>query len=648
MLRRGNEDAVFAAALLLLGGAVAALLVVAAAFLGQPSAQYLLGRFILDLPLQGAAAVGQLVAVVALAALISGLAGLKMVRRERRRRRRAEERLQRLAQAAEQAGELVTILTPDGRIVFANPAVERVTGFARREILRRRGAPWLPWYDSEQTFDVVRGTVLAGERFSGTVEGRRKDGAPLVLQEEATGVRDARGRVVHIVSTATDVTREKRFEARLKYIGAHDPVTGLPNRRHFAAELDARLRKGGGLAVIILDVDRFSQVNDMFGAAVGDEVLRRFGRGLRAAAGERDLVARLGSDEFGVIHMGGGLDVEAIAERIRNAVSGNIVVAGQEVVTTVTIGIAVSPESGTDGATLLRHAGMALAGAKGQGRRGILTYSMDLSQEIFGSYALERNLASALRNGEYAVEYQPYCDLASGRITGAEALLRWRSAELGVVSPGLFIPALEASGAIVEVGEWVLRTACCQLKDWSGRRRPVGVAVNLSQIQFRQRDLVQRVADALQASGIDPALLTLELTESVCISDLELAVGVLKRLKDLGVSLSVDDFGTGYSSLSYIRKLPVDTLKIDQSFVREVSRDPDAASIVSAIAGMARSLDLKTIAEGVETEEQRNVLRLLRCDYGQGFLFSPAVPADAFEEYCAAPAAHTPDAVAAL
>jgi EAL domain-containing protein (putative c-di-GMP-specific phosphodiesterase class I) len=241
---------------------------------------------------------------------------------------------------------------------------------------------------------------------------------------------------------------------------------------------------------------------------------------------------------------------------------------------------------------------------------------------------MQRRLASALRNREYDVHYQPYCDLATGRVSGAEALIRWQSEDLGPVSPTEFIPVLEDSGLIVAVGEWVLRTACRQIGDWQRLRRALPVAVNLSQLQLAQHDLVSMVGDAVKEHAIDPRHLTLELTESICVRDIELASGLLRRLKDVGVSISVDDFGAGYSSLRHVKVLPVDNLKIDMSFVRDVTSDPDAASIITAITTMARGLGLRTIAEGVESEEQRNILRLLRCDLGQGYLFGPAVAAD--------------------
>jgi len=582
-------------------------------------------------------AVRVMVVVTCLAALVVVLLSLAIVRRERQRRRHTEDRLARLLQTADQAGELVAIVNRRGRIEYVNRAVEQATGWTRDELMGKRSMPWLPWYADEQVFDDVRATVLGGNSYRGTIGGVRKDGSSFLLQEHATPLREGTGPVTRFVSTARDITRQKQLEDRLEYLGTYDPLTGIPNRRYFADlltfELGERQHDDGRLAVMIMDIDRFKYINDLFGVAVGDEVLQRITEVLKASIGEHDVVARLGSDEFGVVHRYDArlIDTAGVAEHIRQAVSQKITVGGQDIVTTVTIGIASCPEHGTDVRTLLQRADMALSRAKTQGRNAVLFYHKDMSERISDFYIMERRLFGALRNGEYRVDYQPYCDLITRRVSGAEALIRWNNGELGAIAPSRFIPALEESGLIVEVGEWVLQTACRQIREWKRAGRPVPVSVNLSHAQFRNRNLVSNLSSMVREAGIDPRLLTLELTESICINDLDFTVGVLKKLKDVGVSLSVDDFGTGYSSLSYIKKLPVDTLKIDMSFVRDVTRDPDAASIVTAITSMARSLDLSTIAEGVESEEQRNILHLLRCDMGQGYLFSPAVPAGDFD-----------------
>jgi diguanylate cyclase (GGDEF)-like protein len=388
------------------------------------------------------------------------------------------------------------------------------------------------------------------------------------------------------------------------------------------------------VAVLVIDVDRFKYINDLLAPGLGDAALCRIAAVLRSLAGARGVACRLGGDEFAVALSFATLaDVDAFAAALRGAL-GRASETDAEGLPPITVGtgIACSPEDGSDAATLLRNADLALAAAKASGRDAVQRFTRELSIQARERYSLHRRLAAGLRNGEYHVHYQPYCDLTSGRVSGAEALIRWDSGDLGAVAPVKFIPELEDSGLIVRVGEWVLRTACRQISDWQRSRRALPVAVNLSQLQLGQHDLVSMVRGAVKEHAIDPHQLTLELTESLCVRDIDFAIDLLRQLKEVGVSISVDDFGTGYSSLSYVKRLPVDNLKIDMSFVRDVTRDPDTASIITAITTMARSLGLKTIAEGVETAEQRNILRLLRCDMGQGYHFGPAVSADAFEQ----------------
>jgi diguanylate cyclase (GGDEF)-like protein/PAS domain S-box-containing protein len=582
-----------------------------------------------------------MVVVACLSAVVVVLISLAILRRERYRYRWLQERFSRMLITADQAGDLVTIMNRKGRIEYVNRALEIASGYAKRELVGRKNRHGFPWYGDQLVFDEMRRTVLAGFPFRGTVSCRRKDGTPFLLLEHVAPLRERNGHVTRLVSTARDVSRQKLVEERLDYLDNYDPLTGIPNRRHFAQllkqELGDKRPVDWLLSVMILDIDRFKYINDLFGSEVGDDALRRIADIIRSVLGEQDIVARLGSDEFGVIHRYNAtfIDTGAVAERIRTAVSQKIAVGGQDIVATVTIGIASFPDSGRDARTLLRNADMALSRAKAQGRNSVQFYSREMNERISQFYAMEKRLIGALRNSEYRVNYQPYCDLITKRVSGAEALIRWHNSELGFVAPSTFIPALEESGLIVDVGEWVLQTACRQIRELDRMNRSLSIAVNLSQAQFRHRNLVAMVADTIKGTNIDPRFLTLELTESICIQDIDFAITVLKKLKDAGVSISIDDFGTGYSSLSYIKRLPVDTLKIDMSFIHDVSRDPDAASIITAITGMARSLKLKTIAEGVESEDQRNILHLLRCDMGQGHYFSPAVGAEEFEKMIA-------------
>jgi len=576
-----------------------------------------------------------------LASIVVALIAITGMRRERLYHRQTEARLQRALQTADQAGDLIAIVNRKGRIEFINRTVEQMTGFSHEELQGKTHRPWLPWYAEDQAFDAVRQTVMTGGSYRGLVSCRRKDGTPFLIDEHVTPVIETNGVVDRFISTARDVTRLKQIEDRLDYLDRYDPVTGIPNRRSFGdllkREIEDCERAGGLLAVVVLDIDRFKPINDIFGAGVGDEVLRQITRALRTPIGPGDRIARLGSDEFGIIHRYDmqHLTANIVAERVQRAVAQKIFVGGHEIALTASIGLAIFPDDGQDAATLQNHADMALSRAKARGRNTIQHYSRDMNDTIFEFYVMEKRLSDALLNNEYQVEYQPYCDLATREVAGAEALIRWSNSEIGTVSPAQFIPSLEESGQIVDVGAWVLKKVCRQIREWNRIKRTCPIAVNLSHIQFRHKDLVTIVANTIRELNIDPRQLTLELTESICIHDMDFTVSVLKKLKDTGVSLSIDDFGTGYSSLSYIKKLPVDTIKIDISFIRDVSKDPDAASIITAITGMARSLDLKTIAEGVETEGQRTVLHLLRCDMGQGFYFSPSVPAKDFERILA-------------
>ncbi|MDH4162222.1 MAG: EAL domain-containing protein [Nitrospirota bacterium] len=574
----------------------------------------------------------------ALAIFIVIFALSALFRREVLRRRRSDSAIGRFRQAADASSDLITIMTTSGRIEYVNDAVERSTGYLKDTLVNIWPSPRMPWYNDAGLFRQMRDTVRSGGEFMKDIDGRTREGGPLLIGERVVPFRNDKGVVTRMVSTARDLTRERHLEDRIDYLGRYDPLTGLPNRRTLIGQLEQSVRAamaaGSSLSVLILDIDRFKHVNDLCGSDAGDDVLKQIAGLIQSSVSPADIVARTGNDEFCVIHVDERNPVlaGAVAQQLRTALSQTISAGGHDIIVTISTGIAVHPGHGDDAWTLLKNADLALASAKAQGRNMIQFFDQEITNRVKEFFILERRLFAALRNSEYLLHYQPYCDLQTRKVAGAEALVRWQNAELGVVSPARFIPSLEETGMVIEVGRWILETACNQISKWERMNRHFPVSVNLSMVQFRHQHLVAMVRDTINNFGFDPRRLTLEVTETVFMQDMDFAIKTLKRLKDVGVTLSVDDFGTGYSSLSYIKKLPVDNLKIDISFVRDVSRDQDSASIITAITTLARSLGLKTIAEGVETEEQRNILHLLRCDMGQGFYFSKAVSAGEFEK----------------
>jgi len=382
------------------------------------------------------------------------------------------------------------------------------------------------------------------------------------------------------------------------------------------------------MAILAMDIDRFKYINEIYGIEAGNKVLKQVAESLSVCVSKSDTVCRLGSDEFGIIlhDIQKPSDIILFVKMIMKNVPQIIMSGGEEISVTMAVGISTYPDDGKDAHTLMKNADIALSKAKAQGRNNYQFYTQDMNIGVTELVFMERRLAEALQNNEYILNYQPYCYLSSGRVAGTEALLKWKNEEFGIVSPVKFIPMLEETGMIIDVGKWVLRTACAQLKLWDTSKASLPMSVNLSGTQFRHEFLAETVESTIKEFSIDPRQLTLEITESIFVKDQEFSIKVLKRLKDIGVAIAIDDFGTGYSSLSYLKRFPVDYVKIDQSFVQDVATDPDATSLVTAIINMAHSLNLKTIAEGVETEDQWKILRLLKCDMAQGFYFSAALP----------------------
>ncbi|MDQ7786247.1 MAG: EAL domain-containing protein [Thermodesulfovibrionales bacterium] len=441
-----------------------------------------------------------------------------------------------------------------------------------------------------------------------------------------------------IADTLAGIIMRKKAEERIEYFAYFDALTGLPNRNLFLDRLTQGIARAEYrkklVAVMAVDIDRFKFINDTYGLDAGDAVLQEVSKRLLSSVRDGDTVARLGNDDFGVllIDIADSSDIILIIEKIMKNVSHPIQFHGKEIMLTLSAGISVYPDDGKDPSSHIKNADRAIAIAKQQGRKNYQFYTQDMDVKAAEFVQMEKDLFNAMRNQEFILHYQPYWDINTKKIVGVEALIRWESPESGLISPGKFIPVLEDTRMIIEVGEWILRTAIRQVKEWQNKGYPVvPVSVNLSLIQFRQKDLSEMIEKIIRETGCYPSLLTLEITESAFMHDIDFTYSVLANLKKIGVSVSIDDFGTGYSSLAYLKRFPVDNLKIDMSFIREIATDPDTASIVTAIIAMAHTLNLNTIAEGVETEEQWKILRLLRCHMGQGYYFSKPLSAAEIE-----------------
>jgi diguanylate cyclase (GGDEF)-like protein len=435
------------------------------------------------------------------------------------------------------------------------------------------------------------------------------------------------------VSTHQDITEQRQTEMRIRHLARHDSLTDLPNRLMFHEEMksaETRIRHRQILAVLAIDLDHFKLVNDSLGHAVGDAVLKMVADRLRAACREGDMVARLGGDEFAVLSgvLNRADDAAVLAKRIVARISEPFLVDGHNIMIGASVGIAVAPGDGADTDTLLKNADLALYRAKGEGRSAFHFFEQGMDAALQARHALELELRQAIARGEFRLVFQPLFNLDEKRIVALEALLRWYHPERGTIEPAQFLPVAEETGLIVPIGEWSLHEACRVAVGWPD---DVSVAVNVSAVQFRNRNLTQHVKAALEHSGLPPARLELEVTESVLLGEGVPTITILRQLRDLGVRISVDNFGTGYSALSHLRSFPFDKVKIDKSFVHELSSGDDSRAVVEAVIGLSRTLGVSTTAEGVETDAQLDLVRAKGCTEVQGFLFSPPLPADSVD-----------------
>ncbi len=552
-------------------------------------------------------------------------------------RKRAEDALQLRERAIESSANAIIISSaklPDYQVEYVNPAFERITGYSARDMIGRN-LEMLHGDDHDQIgLEEIR-AALREKRTANTVfRSYRKDGTLFWNELYVAPVKDSSGRVSHFVTSLYDITEMKSYEAELEHQARHDTLTGLANRNVLSDRLSQSIvygeLYGHRVWVLFVDLDRFKFVNDTLGHNAGDLLLKEVASRLKTFTREADTIARLGSDEF-VLILPERLDEElsvGLIQRMMDAIARPLQIEGYDFFLSCSIGVAVYPNDGTDPDSLLKHADIAMYRAKEMGNNNYQFYTAAMNERALERLRIEGDLRNALERKELLLYYQPQVDLRTGRMVGMEALIRWKHPQLGMISPTRFIDLAEETGLIVQMGAWVMHTACEQNKAW--QRMGLGylrMSVNLSTRQFFQQNLVQQVAEMLEATGLAPHYLEIELTESLVMTDVELAVGILNDLKSIGVQLSIDDFGTGYSSLAYLKSFPIDALKIDQSFVRDITVDQDDAAIVASIISLAHNLRLQVIAEGVETQEQLSYLQRHRCDEMQGFYFSEPVSA---------------------
>ena len=558
----------------------------------------------------------------------------------RRQRENAEQRVRLLSLAVEQSPVSVAVTDREGRIRYVNPKFEEVSGYGLAEVKGELFTFLTSDHVSEVRLEVMWETIAAGKEWRGEFCNRRKDGA--IFWEYATiaALKDQAGELSHFVIVKEDITTRRAYEEQLLRQANYDEVTSLPNRvlmldRLYQSVLLAH-RYSRFTAVLHVDLDRFKTVNDIFGHGAGDELLRAAASRLTACVHEGDTVARIGSDEFIVIlpSVSSGRAAEKVAHRVLDSFGKPFAITGQDVFVTASIGIALAPTDGDDQQVLLRNADLAMGQAKEGGRNQFRFFTAGINQKVQERLQIETALRGALGRGELLLHYQPILDLATGEIKALEALLRWRRADGEILAPGHFIPVAEDTGLIVPIGAFVVASACADLARLDALGGPpLRVAVNVSARQMRAGEFGCVVEQALAASGLDPARLELELTESVLMDDTSDSVRTLEKLNDLGVRFSIDDFGTGYSSLSYLRRYPFDTLKIDRSFISDVDGNDQSARLVETIIAMGHGLDLEVIAEGVETPAQLQAIRDRDCDLAQGYHISRPVPFEALESF---------------
>jgi diguanylate cyclase (GGDEF)-like protein/PAS domain S-box-containing protein len=542
--------------------------------------------------------------------------------------------IRRLFRAVEQSPVIVVITDTEGAIEYVNPVFTQVTGYSGDEAVGQKASILKSGEMPAQEYERLWQTIMNGGEWRGEFHNRKKNGEFYWASAAISPITDKEGVTTHFLAFEEDISQRKESEELIRRMAYYDALTGLPNRQLFNEILHHALaqaqRHGHLLAVLFLDLDRFKTVNDTLGHPVGDQLLQAAALRLRECCRRQlDTVARRGGDEFIILlpELSDLQEAGRIAQKIVDAFTRDFDLGPHRVTTTTCVGISIFPHDGDDADTLVRKADMAMYRAKEEGRSRYHLYAPSLDTQTLERISQENSLRHALERGEFLLHYQPKVNIKSGRIVSIEALARWYHPDYGMVPPTQFIPLAEESGLIVPLGEWVLRTACAQNKAWQeAGYPPLRIAVNFSPRQFQQLNLAETVEKILAETGLAPRWLEIEVTENLMLSNEEDTVAALQRLSEIGVHISIDDFGTGYSTFNYIRKLPIDTLKIDRTYVCGIDSNPSDTAIAKAVIDMGQTLKLNVVAEGVETEGQLKSLASLNCPEMQGYLFSRPLP----------------------
>ncbi len=537
--------------------------------------------------------------------------------------------------------EGIVITDLKGTIKWANSAFTKITGYTSKEIIGKNPRILKSDHHNASFYEKMWYDLIHKGKWQGEIWNRRKNGETYPEWMTITAVCDAKGNPVKYVSVFNDITDHMQKEEHIKYQAYHDALTGLPNRVLFKERLNLAVahanKRSEMLAVIFLDLNRFKRINDILGYATGDILLRLVAERLKNCVDEGDTVARLSGDEFALIIEDIKFMQNAIkvANRVLRVFEKPFKIADHdELYVSASLGISIYPLDGKGAEDLVKKAAVPMNRAKEKGGNTYELYKPDMDEQVSDKLILENSMFQAINKNEFFLCYQPQVDVFSGKIIGAEALIRWNHPQLGFVSPKDFIPLAEENGFIVQIGEWVLREASEQLKVWHQKGfTGIKIAVNFSTLQFREKKLINKIIQILQETELNPEYLEMEITESSTMLEPNFTIGILKKLSKLGIQIAIDDFGTGYSSLAYLKRFPIHKLKIDRSFIKDVNKDEESRAIVSAIIAMSQNLGLEVLAEGVETEQQLKYLKERGCQQIQGYYFSPPVISDEFEKF---------------